>query len=360
MMVKEIGSHFEFDYSIGNSQRGNVSWLPSFWDSHFTFSGRSAIELAIKDIQLERKVKKVYMPSYCCKSMIEPFIEHDIEVEFYEVFFDAEKGIQYSIDSNVECDIFFAITYFGIEEFQHDSLLKRFQKRGIIIIEDITHRLLNKDTHSLYADYAIASLRKWFPIATGGLVAKNKGQLHFVPNIKSDSLIKEKVQAMKQKTEYLNGKDIDKTIFLITMAKFEKEFKIRDYRYKIDSFSLDVLKNIEIDEIRKKRRNNAQVLYEGIKNLNRIKLLIPSPILAHTTPLFLPIMIENGLRDSLRHYLIEHCIYCPVHWPNTKKNSSSISNGEMSLVCDQRYSEEDMNNLIEIIEQWDAHIEEQQ
>lgn len=351
-MRYEIGSHFEFDHNIRKTKRRNGSWLPSFYDSFYTFSGRSAIELAIKDIRLEREIKSVYMPSYCCKSMVDPFLENDIEVIFYDVYFEEKEGIKYNIDLNTDCDIFFAISYFGIEEFQHDSILKLLKSKGTIIIEDTTHRLLGEESHSSYADYTIASLRKWFPIATGGLISKQKSKLNIIPNKDSDSLIKGKIQAMKQKTDYIDGKDVDKVTFLNNMRKFEKEFRKRDYRYKIDSVSLSILENIDIELVRHKRRNNARTLYDGINELKHIKLLIPNPDFDNISPLFSPIMMERNKRDELRSFLIKHNIYCPVHWPNTEVNSSSISNSELSLICDQRYSFDDMKHIVELITKW--------
>lgn len=351
-MCNEIGSHFEFDDSIGETHKEYISWLPDFKDTHFTISGRSAIELVIKDIQFDRDIKNVYMPSYCCNSMIEPFIKHDIKVFFYDVIYDESKGIQYEVELDVDCDIFFAISYFGVEEFQQESLLEHFQRKGTIIIEDITHRLLSKDPRSLSSDYVIASLRKWFPVATGGLAAKLESRFQIAPDIESNNLTKEKVQAMKQKGEYLKGEKIDKTKFLSKFTEFENEFKIRGYRYKIDDFSYSILQDVDIELIKTKRQRNAVILYEGIKDLEHISFLTQKPILYNMTPLFLPIMMEREKRDELRQHLIQHHIYCPVHWPNTELNSSMISNKELSLICDQRYSEDDMNRVIQVINQW--------
>lgn len=354
-MRNDIGSHFEYDFNIGKEKRRNVSWLPSFSDSHFTISGRSAIELVIKDIEMERELKKVYMPSYCCKSMILPFIKNDVDVIFYDVLFDVDKGIHYNIDVNVDCDIFFAISYFGIEEFQQDQELKIFRDKGTIILEDITHRLLNDNVSSAYADYTIASLRKWFPIATGGLAGKHRDRFHLVPDIESDTLVENKINAMKQKSDFIKGKDIDKGLFLNKMAEFEMEFSKRDYRYKIDNVSLDIINNIDIISVKQHRRNNANTLLKGISGLSGINMLIPSKTMDNMVPLFLPIILEDSMRDNLRKYLIQHQIYCPIHWPDTELNSSSISNKELSLVCDQRYSIKDMHHILQIISEWHEH-----
>ena len=68
-------------------------------------------------------------------------------------------------------------------------------------------------------------------------------------------------------------------------------------------------------------------------------------------PIFVPILINE--RDSVRKSLIENSIYLPIHWPSFEGVSNDIVNKELSLVCDQRYKEdviEDyINKLIKIV-----------
>src|SRR5699024_5381606 len=153
------------------------------------------------------------------------------------------------------------------------EILKSFKEKGTIILEDNTHRILNDSSYSSHADYTIASLRKWFPIATGGYLTKANSKLNIKPNVKSNKVVEEKFSAMKLKTEYLNGKDIDKRNILKKMSAFENEFNERDFKYKIDDVSLSILETLDINLIRDKRRNNAQVLYNRIKDLKHINLL---------------------------------------------------------------------------------------
>ena len=56
----------------------------------------------------------------------------------------------------------------------------------------------------------------------------------------------------------------------------------------------------------------------------------------------------------MRKILIEQKIYCPVHWPlsnlhNMEERTLSMIDCELSLVCDQRYTEKDMERIIEAI-----------
>lgn len=68
-----------------------------------------------------------------------------------------------------------------------------------------------------------------------------------------------------------------------------------------------------------------------------------------------PVYIPE-IRDSIRKELIENRIYCPVHWPApvqldvaAREKSENIYNQIMSIPCDQRYKEQDMKRLVDII-----------
>lgn len=105
----EIGSEYwELDEELNNDNK-------EFWnigkDVRFTLSGRTSIHYVLKNILLKNNVQKVYMPSYCCSSMVQAFDDLGIEVEYYDVYFN--EGLKYSVDLDEDCDIFFAMNYFG-------------------------------------------------------------------------------------------------------------------------------------------------------------------------------------------------------------------------------------------------------
>lgn len=68
----------------------------------------------------------------------------------------------------------------------------------------------------------------------------------------------------------------------------------------------------------------------------------------------MPVIVENGIRDILREYLIVNGIYCPIHWPLTQMHNISaderrIYDEELSLLCDQRYNVTDMEIQLDYI-----------
>ncbi|WP_368652900.1 hypothetical protein AB4Y30_14340 [Ornithinibacillus sp. 4-3] len=355
-MISEIGSHFEHDDTV-IKESSNECISIGYEQYAYTFSGRSAIEVAIKDILINRRIKKVYMPNYCCQSMIDPFISNSIDVEFYSVSLDSRNGIKYNIDYNKDCDVFFAISYFGLEQYDQENIIRSFQDKNIIVIEDVTHSLYSTNSNLNVADYCVASLRKWLPIASGGMVYKRIGKLLVKPVLGSNKYVSLKIEAMKDKLRYINGEKINKESFLKKFIESDKQLEFRDYLYKIDNYSFNYLNNVNLEEVRGIRRRNAKHLFYGINELKNIKSMFPNPDLDKQVPLFFPILVKNGKRDELRTFLIENNVYCPVHWPKPKNiPNSCIVDIELSLICDQRYSINEMEYIISLLKKWDKEF----
>ena len=59
-------------------------------------------------------------------------------------------------------------------------------------------------------------------------------------------------------------------------------------------------------------------------------------------------------RNAVKKSLINAQIYCPVHWPKNRlvtpdMRVNGIFDTELSLICDQRYTEYDMEEIIKVI-----------
>ena len=113
----------------------------------------------------------------------------------------------------------------------------------------------------------------------------------------------------------------------------------------------------KIEDVKDKRRCNAQILTDGLKDIDGIKVFADFQD-EKKCPLFVPVVIEDGKRDALRSYLIGKDIYCPVHWPLSEYHvglsarANRIYMQELSLVCDQRYESEDMERTVQEIRKY--------
>jgi len=348
--MKEIGSEYWLE-DIDSEDSKPFLWNNWGNDYKLLVSGRSAINYVLND--LDKEIKIVYMPSYCCMSILQPFLDRNIKVFFYEVLINKE-GIEYIIDFSIDCDIFFAISYFGFSSSTMDNHIKRFVEKGVFVIEDISHRLLSEKTHSEDSDYLIASIRKWFPIISGGLVIKKEGNL-INRDLKKmpDDIINIKYRAMLKKRIFIfNEKDEKKEEILEDFVYFNKYINNNYKDIKIDEISLNIIKKINLDGIIKRRRLNGSYLCKSLEKLEKTKLLFKMQ--EGDCPLFIPIILNNN-RDIIKQKLIDNRIYCPVHWKmpnlieNTVEKIKQIYHNELSLICDHRYGIKEMERIVSII-----------
>lgn len=363
--MKEIGSEFWLDNTFQTSENKTFQEYMSFGeDSKLLFSGRTAIEYVLEDIK--KPIKTVYMPSYCCSSMIQPFLDRSIEIEYYEVQID-NFGISYVVDFQKEIDLFFAASYFGFSQSNMDLIISKYKEKEILVIEDITHRLLSENNFSKAANYCIASVRKWVAIPSGGLAIKSTGAFSY-QNIKlpSNIIINNKIKAMEQKYAYINTyyneEDLaekEKRNFSNRYSKFNNELNLDYKNYSIDKTSELILLQTDINKIKHRRIENAEFLYKSLNySSNKFRFLFNEPDFNKDCPLFIPILLEDPYRYLLKKLLIENKIFCPSHWPNPDpekltSDKNPIYVQELSIICDQRYGLEDMQRIVGIIKEFD-------
>ena len=329
----EIGSEYQY------SPPKNGSGIVFFARGNLVFSGRTAIETVLKDIPSARKA---LLPSYCCESMIVPFRKAGIKVSFYDVQY--EKGIHIHADIPQDTDVFMWCNYFGFENEM--PCLSRFKENGGIVIEDITHSFLSVQPYHEQSDYLVASLRKWEPINCGGYCAATKGKVQYIPDTEpSDHFIRIKQQAMKLKTEYLIDRDELKKSEFLRMFGESNSWLAENYSgLSIDSWSKEYLSTVDIQRQREVRCSNAHVLYDGLNG--KVQFMFPEESM--DCPLFVPILLRKD-RDRIRRALTENSIYCPIHWPKPLGCESNLYDMELSLICDQRYNEEDMIRIVTVL-----------
>lgn len=333
-MFDEIGSEFWIDR--------NPEHLLWERDGVYALSGRTAIDLILQDVLRKRNVRNVYMPTWCCDSMLAPFQSRGIDVMLYDICFDG--NLHYLIDDSKDPDIFYVNNYFGYENSVSKEIIDGFKKKGSIILYDRTHSTL-MDNDDIGADYSFASIRKWMGVTTGAVVNGIEPRpLKDYPH----TAIKE--VAMKEKYHYLMGdKDIVKENFLNAFGEFGHRL-VDDYcNYEMDALSYTLFKQADMKTMKRKRRENAKYLHDNLP------LTFLGKLTSNATPLFVPVFFESKKeRERIRKKLIENNIYCPVHWPKNNLVSADmkvnrIFDTELSLICDQRYGIEEMEKIIKII-----------
>ena len=344
----EIGGGFSLSAMPGAAETDPSKWLPKVSDSAFTLAGRGAIELALTDIAAKKRIRTALVPSYLSFGMLQPFIEKNIRYEFYDVSWNGEH-FEYRIDTDRSADVVLITTYYGVDPDYTDEWVRRLHKKGCAVIEDITHTLLSKRQGSESADYYTASLRKWFEIPAGGWIGKTKGKLGQKPFLSGDDKTHYITHAMREKEEYLAGKKAEKRDILIEAEGFETWLVLLDAMTKIDTLSMKRLRQMDVQEIRRKRIRNAKSLFAGLKDVEQLTFLPKEEELGDHCPLGVPVLVADGQRDALAEALADKGIFCHVNWSERMGAEAGIRDRELTLVCDQRYDTEDMDRMASVI-----------
>lgn len=330
---REIGSEF-WNIPVLPQETTNVFSKEMRW----FLSGRVALEYIVSDIKARFSVSSVAMPSWCCDSMIIPFLRNGIEVLFYT--FDDSENIP-------ECDVLFFMEHFGY--IRHK---KAIGFHGIVIY-DVTHSMFSenfgfKRVNDAKAQYFFGSLRKWAGFKTAGFAGMLDSEfVADMPDAINSEYIKLRTQAMLGKEEYITGKT-DAKDYLKLFSQAEELLDLGANGIASDDDVCAATK-LDVDFIKKRRRDNAAELLKAVSDV-----AIYPEINDDDCPLFVPIRLKKEKRDALRKYLINNDVFCPIHWPLTEwhkitTEQKEIYDEELSLVCDQRYTVRDMQYVCELI-----------
>ena len=332
---REIGSEF-WDVPAGAAKNGlfpeNTGWF---------LSGRSALKAIVREL---KGCRTVDMPSWCCDSMVEPFRAAGMEVRFYPVYF--RDGLVRELPEGG--DVLFVMDYFGSAA---EAPVRRGGAR--VVIRDTTHSVFSASFGD--ADYSFGSLRKWCGVWTGGYAVAEDGR-SLQPEAPADGeYVSLRRTAMEKKASYIGSREDggapppeSKSEYLQLFGAAEKRLELTGIAAAAER-DVRLIRQLDVRFMKERRRANAEVLRDALPDW----LIIPE-LKGADCPMFVPVRVPDGQRDALREYLIRREIYCPVHWPGGASlpiggRERALYDSELSLVCDQRYSAEDMLRIAEAI-----------
>lgn len=332
--MREIGSEFW--------QRYPAACGPKSDNEAHLLSGRTALRFIIDDICRSRRARKALLPAYCCESMILPFTQAGICVDFYGVH---REGLDYPYDN--DADIVLLIDFFGYAVDQNREIARFEKGKGAAVIYDATHKLNGNQGVEEFADYTFCSWRKW-AYCNFATAVKNHGAFTDHPPLRShEHYLSLRESAAREKERYMAGLHHRKQQFLADFGAAEELLDDDYIGYAGTPVELD------LEMILRRRRENAAWLIGELKKIPQIALW-REEIGLDDAPMFVPIMIDPKIRGGLRSHLISEQIYCPIHWPKSGCHGvcNELYDMELSLVCDQRYDITDMERMIRVIKNY--------
>lgn len=353
--------HIEFGSDIDTKSNLNYicdnpnnKWLNN---SYFFRSARDILKYIAK-LQKNNSSNRVFIPILCCNSMFKPFKDNGYEIIFYPL------QLNYTIDANyINCnlknnDIILVSNYLGLknnfstsqENHFLDDLKKKFP--CITIIKDYTHNL--KDalcTNKNLDDFSIFSVRKWAGFPDGGILWSNK-KINVDYDNYDSTYFEYKKRAMDLKSIYLENHNTEiKKEFLNLLKKAEHLLETDNNIIKMSEYSKQLLYKFDFEKILQVRTENIKYISD---NTTFVKNLLNNNI---GGGLYFPIYLTKNQKE-IQKYLAKHSIYCPIIWPapigyeNFSEFSTNIISHMLAIPCDQRYSYEDLNYIINILKNY--------
>lgn len=291
-------------------------------------TSRNAIEYIILCLQ---DVRHVFLPLYTCEAVIEPFSRLEVSYSFYHINDKFEITDDISL---YDGEYIIVNNYFGLKDAYIVQLIKKYGDRLIV-----------DNAQALFAPVfpgvkAVYSARKYVGVADGG----------FAVGVDS-----------KNASNYAIDNAHEHDSHLLIRKEKGAEAGFSDYQAnecKLDNQPIrrmaletqDVLLHINYQNVIEKRKANFKFLHEVLGCRNQFDL----PYLeTFACPMVYPFMDKNA--EDLRRVLIENKVFVARYWPNVLDwakpydTEYKLASSLLPLPVDQRYGEEDMIRIINIM-----------
>ena len=326
------------------------------YNTVFYQSGRNAIESLLLFLKNEKNIRCVLLPDYICDTVADAAERAGVEIKRY--LLDKDYGFDISEvngKATGDCCIYIC-HYFGTPVSDEViEAVNMWKSKGICVIEDVTMSLLSRGESVGFGDYILGSLRKWFPIPDGGFVSSKTSVLPEEPVRDKVSKYTDYYLAVQMmKRQYICGGCKDPELKDLYLSYYKESIRelFSDYKiYPISDWSYNYLQNVDIESVRDLRIRNYDLLYDLLKDVEGISVKVKRS--GDNIPFGMVILSDK--RDELLSELIKNDLYCNVHWRLTEDvctggtDGAYLSAHSITVPCDQRYSEENIRRIADII-----------
>lgn len=318
--MKEIGGYFGTELMVDVVQR-----IPHY-DGVFVNTGQNALSLILQSF---REVRHVFLPSYCCTVIKETLQSLHISFTLYRIDINFELV---SLPTLKDGEFIIAINYFGIKDSYIKQLLMIYGERLIV-----------DNAHAFYAEHyqgidTFYSIRKYFGVPDGGIAYVKEPRLDIINN--DDSMVFNSHQILRDKGGAEAG-----------FSEFRRNELLlgKQPLSKISQYSATVLRKVPFEHVKNIRLRNFNFLHSKLAETNHIA--IPDSKSFRCPMIYPYYSCISGLREKL----IQEKIYVATYWPEFLEQMSENSveyrfaKFLLPLPVDQRYGEEDMQRIIDVI-----------
>lgn len=314
--MKEIGGYFgleQFNNSNGEYHKNAISLN----------TARNALIYLAR----AKHISKLYIPLFLCDSVSKVCLREGIQFEYYEVDRDFHPIFTTKMKEN---EFLYVVNYYG----QLDkNYLSSFGEYYNLIVDNVQAFFVEP----IFGIDTIYSCRKFFGVPDGSYLYTDTGLKENLPKDDSTKRLSHiygriKDGASAHYEEFQKNEDALENLALLQMSNSTHEM-------------LSVLDYVKIKKI---REENFSFLNIQLGSMNELSVVMTDGPYAY------PFYCKNGMK--IRSALAEKKIYIPTLWPNVLKLDDCLerdyAENILPLPCDQRYSIDDMQNLVDSLKKY--------
>lgn len=334
------GEYYHSIQKVADSLGSRIGLL--FPYLNYFSTGRDAIFASFYD----KKIKRVWLPDYLCHSIWSAVQQTQLEICFYSVTRSLTNELSW-VDQVQANDSVFIIHYFGIPQLE---LLDALQDKCNWIVSDCSHLLFDwksLEKVALKSHLCLGSLRKNGPFPDGAFCASKNSEMP-KPKLgtRMDFWVPRAAALASRSYSAMDNFKSDENFELFVQAEKYLDSQKADL-YSMSDLSYGILQNMDWDLSIKRTDENFQTLKNCLGGF-----FIPSqmPAFYYGPAQHFPILLPTQQRDLLRKSLMQHRIYCPIHWDTSfLSKPNEISDEILSVPCDGRYTSSQMKELSALI-----------
>lgn len=321
--------------------------------------GREAIFHALQSNRFERKV--ALLPIFTCFTVLDPFLQDGWKLCFY----------RYNIDLTIDSESF-------KDEFEREkpafcifqplcgmgflpaesSLIDYAHENGCMTMVDQTQDIYAPRNHQS-VDYYCGSLRKWYAFPDGAFLHSEHSRMAQCDALKENNIYR---TAMGLCMFAAHLRDTYQNPFFTYLCNFMWTFSVSYIggtsieAHTMSDYSRKVLAQQDEAANAKRRTENFRYIYQSIDGMETVRPAFERIERLTNAPLSFPVYAQD--RAALVKHLTANGIITQVLWGRPPYIRDCVEQDEttnyiydhiISLPCDQRYSVEDMQRMIDAI-----------
>ena len=308
-LTREIGGYFELEL---NQQQCN-----NFDSAVMLNSARNCLRYIIKAYN----INEIYLPFYTCPIVWQSVQKENCKIKFYHI----DENF-YPVQNFPENAYILYTNYFGINAKNVKKLAAIYKN---LIIDNAQAFYMPK-----YGIASFNSIRKFFGVPDGAFLYCDK---------KLDTMFEQDI-SYQRFSHLLKRIDVNAQFGYDDFCRNEDSFEGENIKI-MSKLTQAVISSIDTEIVRQKRIENFNTLDSFLKRTNKLNFELDKD----DVPMSYPYMIDNAA--FLRNKLIENKIYIPIYWNNLEEESVeyNLRNNIIHIPLDQRYKNDDMNRILEVI-----------